>query len=146
MGQRHFKAYEKIGVEVVAIADLYSEKIKETLPGFPENHIYKDYRDLFEKEDIDVVSVVTNGPTHAQVTIVCLGSGNKEYHVRKTDGNQPFGCRSNYQNNNKKQNPVSGESYTAAQRQLRPVERDNQQWSHWRCPAPVFQLRINRHR
>jgi predicted dehydrogenase len=83
MGQRHFKAYEKIGVKVVAIADLYSEKIKEILPNFPEDGIYKDYRDLFRKEDIDVVSVVTNGPTHAQITIAASETGIKNIMCEK---------------------------------------------------------------
>jgi len=75
MGQRHFKAYEKIGVDVIAIADLLSEKVKEILPEFPDDGIYKDYRDLFKKEDLDVVSVVTNGPTHAPVTIAASNAG-----------------------------------------------------------------------
>jgi predicted dehydrogenase len=83
MGQRHYKAYEKIGVEVVAIADLYSEKVKEILPDFPEEKIFKDYRDMFKKEDIDVISVVTNGPTHAHIAIAASEAGIKNIMCEK---------------------------------------------------------------
>lgn len=83
MGQRHYKAYEKIGVEVVAIADLFSDKIREIIPGFTEGRIYKDYRDLFAEEEVDIVSVVTNGPTHAQIAIAASESGIKNIMCEK---------------------------------------------------------------
>lgn len=71
MGQRHFSAYNKIGVDVVAISDLYPEKVREILPSFDPDRVYKTYQELFEQEckSVDILSVVTNGPTHAEVTI-----------------------------------------------------------------------------
>ena len=83
MGQRHLSAYKKIGVEVVAVADLYSEKIRDLLPELPENRIYKDYHDLFKNEDIDIVSIVTNGPTHAKISIEASEAGIKRIMCEK---------------------------------------------------------------
>lgn len=83
MGQRHFKAYEKIGVEVVAVADLFPEKIRDLIPGLSRDRIYKDYRDLFRNEEIDVVSIVTNGPTHAEITIAASEEGIKNIMCEK---------------------------------------------------------------
>lgn len=83
MGQRHYKAYEKIGVEVVAVADLYPEKIMNLVPELSPDRIYKDYRDLFRNEDIDVVSIVTNGPTHAAASIAAAEAGIKNIMCEK---------------------------------------------------------------
>lgn len=71
MGQRHLSAYLKIGVEVVAIADLFPEKVCEIVPSFDSDCIYKTYAELLSDQagEIDIMSVVTNGPTHAEVTI-----------------------------------------------------------------------------
>ncbi|HVN73474.1 MAG TPA: Gfo/Idh/MocA family oxidoreductase [Methanoregula sp.] len=75
MGQRHRSAYKKIGVEVVAVADLFPEKIRPLLPEIPADRIYKDYHDLFRQEEIDIVSVVTNGPTHARISTEASEAG-----------------------------------------------------------------------
>jgi len=74
MGQRHYSAYTSLGVDIVAIADLDTEKVKKILPDFEGDRIYGDYKDLLrcEKGNLDILSVVTNGPTHAEVT--CQGS------------------------------------------------------------------------
>ena len=50
MGQRHFTAYESIGVDVVAVSDLEPAKVKTLLPSFDTDHIYSSYQDLIEHE------------------------------------------------------------------------------------------------
>lgn len=77
MGQRHYTAYQKIGVDVVAISDWKPEVVPKVLPAFDPSHIYGSHRELLEKErdNLDIVSVVTNGPTHAQVAIDCAEAG-----------------------------------------------------------------------
>lgn len=75
MGQRHYKAYKKIGVDVVAICDWEKENIQKVLPEFPLENSYSDYTELLKKENVDIVSVVTNGPTHAEVTITASNAG-----------------------------------------------------------------------
>ena len=90
MGQRHYAAYKKIGVDVVAICDWNKEVIQKVLPDFQIEHSYSDYEDLIENEKIDILSVVTNGPTHAETTIKASEAGIKnilcEKWVRKFQG------------------------------------------------------------
>jgi len=71
MGQRHYSAYSRIGADVVAISDWDPKKITKILPSFDSRHTYDNYRELLEneKDNIDIISVVTNGPTHAEITI-----------------------------------------------------------------------------
>ena len=71
MGQRHYKAYSRIGLDVVAISDWDPAKVRTILPDFDHNHIYSRAMDLFDNEsgNIDILSVVTNGPTHAEITL-----------------------------------------------------------------------------
>ena len=67
MGQRHLQAYAKLGIEVTAICDLDAGKVREILPSFPGEAIYTRYEDLIRDAGADIVSVVTNGPNHAEV-------------------------------------------------------------------------------
>ena len=75
MGQRHFRAYESTPFEVVAICEKFPERVKAVLPDFPDSRIYRDYRDLLAAETLDVLSVASNGPTHAEVTIAAADAG-----------------------------------------------------------------------
>jgi predicted dehydrogenase len=75
MGQRHYQAYLRSGVEVVAVADWDTEKISQVLPGLSRDSIYSSDTALLDEEDIDILSVVTNGPTHAEVAIRAAEQG-----------------------------------------------------------------------
>ena len=75
MGQRHYAAYKKINVDVCAICDIYKNKICEVIPDFPEEHTYNDINEMIKNEEIDILSVVTNGPTHALNSITASKSG-----------------------------------------------------------------------
>lgn len=75
MGQRHLKAYEKAGVEVAAVCEWDPEKVFQILPRFPKDRVYKDHRALLEKESVDILSVVSNGPTHASVSLAAMEAG-----------------------------------------------------------------------
>jgi len=85
MGQRHYSAYQKIGVEVVAISDLFPEKVCQVVPSFDPRHVYGTCEELLrqEKDTIDILSVVTNGPTHAEVTISASEAGIKNILCEK---------------------------------------------------------------
>lgn len=75
MGQRHYQAYQKAGVQVTAICDINSDQIRKFLPTFPEKKMYSSYLELFSAEKPDLVSVVTNGPSHAEIAIAASVSG-----------------------------------------------------------------------
>ena len=83
MGQRHYRAYQMNNVEVTAIADLDSKKVREILPDFPGDGIYASYRDLVKDIDADIVSVVTNGPTHAEIAIAASKAGIRNLFCEK---------------------------------------------------------------
>jgi predicted dehydrogenase len=85
MGQRHYAAYSRIGVDVVAISDWDPAKIRTILPGFDDRHIYPGAEDLLDQEagTIDILSVVTNGPTHAEVTMLGSEAGIKNILCEK---------------------------------------------------------------
>jgi len=73
MGFRHLEAYGKLDhVHVVAVCDLRPE-IKGKLDA--GTSFYIDYNDMFEKEDLDVINVVTTGPYHAQIVIAAAKAG-----------------------------------------------------------------------
>lgn len=75
MGQRHFQSYMRAGIDVVAISDWKPEVVRNMVPDFPENHVYQDHRSLLASEEVDMVSVVTNGPSHASITMDASEAG-----------------------------------------------------------------------
>lgn len=75
MGQRHYHAYRKAGITVSAICDMNPRVILEVVPDFSKQKIYTRYQDLLANEKPDVVSVVTNGPTHAEISSLVSESG-----------------------------------------------------------------------
>lgn len=85
MGQRHYMAYSRIGVDVVAISDWDPSKVKTILPDFDHKHTYSRATDLLEREsgNIDILSVVTNGPTHAEITMRGSDAGIKNILCEK---------------------------------------------------------------
>src|SRR6185295_3562358 len=75
-GMRHVQAYQLIeNVEIVAVCDVRSENVNAAVAEFPSTRGYLDWRELLEQERLDVISVVTNGPTHAPITIAAANAG-----------------------------------------------------------------------
>jgi predicted dehydrogenase len=75
MGQRHYQAYRKNGIPVTAICECDVAKVQRAIPEFPGDRIYTRYQDLLEHIDADILSVVTNGPTHAEITMAAARAG-----------------------------------------------------------------------
>lgn len=74
----HIEAYQKFPekCEVVAICDIYPEKAKKILERFNlDADIVKDYQELVDKTEIDLVSVCTPPYTHAQIAVDFLNAG-----------------------------------------------------------------------
>ncbi len=69
MGLRHVAAYGRAGLQVVAGADVREETRSELQKAVPPARFYADWRELLEKERPDIVSVVTHGPSHAEIVI-----------------------------------------------------------------------------
>ena len=73
MGLEHIGAYKSVGAVVVAGADIKEEARKLAETRSPGIRIYADWQELLAKETPDIVSIVTNGPSHAEITIAAAG-------------------------------------------------------------------------
>jgi predicted dehydrogenase len=75
-GMRHLQAYRCVeNVEIVAVCDMRPENVDAAVAEFPSARGYLDWRELLRQERPDVISVVTNGPTHAPITIAAANAG-----------------------------------------------------------------------
>lgn len=61
--------------ELVAICDIEIEKAIKLGEDYGVNKTYKDYNDMFEKEEIDVVSICVPSGIHAEVAIAAAKCG-----------------------------------------------------------------------
>lgn len=83
-GLRHSQAYQMLDdVEVVAVCDALETQVTNALQQLPSARGYSDWKKLIEEEDLDVLSVVTNGPSHAEITIFASNHGVKRILCEK---------------------------------------------------------------
>ena len=79
ISEQHIKAYQMFTdrCEIVAVCDIFSEKAKEQKDKYHlENAmVYKDYKQMLERKDIQLVSICTPPFTHASCAIDCMQSG-----------------------------------------------------------------------
>lgn len=75
MGQRHFKAYRAAGVEVAALCDVNPEAVRRAAPDFPADRVFTDPEKMWTAVRPDVLSVVSNGPTHAALSTAAIRAG-----------------------------------------------------------------------
>ena len=58
---RHFEAYRRMGLNVVAICDRHPERADERRKKyFPKATTYTDYREMLKRDDIEVVDITTH--------------------------------------------------------------------------------------
>ena len=75
-GMRHVQAYQQLdNAEIVAVCDVRPENVDAAVAELPAARGYVDWRQLLNNERLDVISVVTNGPTHAPITIAAAELG-----------------------------------------------------------------------
>jgi predicted dehydrogenase len=74
--ESHLKAYRHAGFEVVAFTDLDRERAVERRDSFyPQGKVYKDYQELLQKADIDVVDIATHPEPRVAIIESALKSG-----------------------------------------------------------------------
>ena len=74
----HMPAYRAManeGVKIVAVSDVSEEAARQAAAEFDVPHVYHDYRQLLERDDIAAVSVCTPNFLHKQPTIDSLQAG-----------------------------------------------------------------------
>ncbi len=69
------------GVKVVAVCDLYTRRMNRAkeLAGLDDSGTYHDYRELLQRDDIDVVFIATPDHWHAPIAIAAMKSGRDIY-------------------------------------------------------------------
>ena len=78
IARAHANAYKKIdNVEIVTAAELDQERRKKFAEDFELSTVYKDYTEMLEREDVDIVSVCTWPRTHCDATCKAASSGVK---------------------------------------------------------------------
>jgi len=83
MSHKHVLALQKLGVEVVAAADISQENAR----AFGEQHgisrLYSDYNEMLGSQKFDWVSICTWPFLHAPMTIAAARSGARAIHCEK---------------------------------------------------------------
>ena len=70
MGKRHLEAFRRIeGLAVGACCDVRPEALKFLDDSEITCRHYTDWRDMLKEESFDILSVVTNAPSHAAITV-----------------------------------------------------------------------------
>ena len=73
---QHLPAWARLPqAELVAIADISAEALDEAGKHFAIPHRYRDWQELVDRDDIDVVDVCTPNRSHAPVALAALLSG-----------------------------------------------------------------------
>ena len=78
IAKSHCKSYlRQPDAEIVALAEIVDGRAEEFAESFELEgvHIYKDYKEMLEKEHLDCVSVCTYNRQHAPCTIAALDAG-----------------------------------------------------------------------
>ncbi len=75
----HIKACINNEFELVAVCDIVKENAEELLSKFELSEkdvkIYSDYKEMIEKENIDIVSIATESGIHAEIALYCISEG-----------------------------------------------------------------------
>ena len=78
MGANNLKAMA--GENIVALCDVDHLYAAKTFAEYPNARLYKDYRELLDKEkDVDAVLIATPDHTHAVITLAALRAGKHVY-------------------------------------------------------------------
>ena len=76
ISKNHFDAVSQIPeADFVAVADVIEEKAKTMAASYGITSVYKDYREMLEKEQLDAVSICTPSGMHPQIGIDVANSG-----------------------------------------------------------------------
>lgn len=75
IARTHLKCIEELpGARLIALCDIEREKAEMLADEYPAD-IYTDYNELFMRDDIDIVSVLTPSGLHAEIGIAAARAG-----------------------------------------------------------------------
>lgn len=81
IGKSHLKGYsEKCkGVEIVAVADINAAEAERVAEMYHIPHVYSNFRELLQRDDIEAVDVCLHNNYHMPVTVAALQAGKHVY-------------------------------------------------------------------
>ena len=80
IGTHHMDSYTKIPqAQMVAVSDLFPEKVEAAKVKFGIPHGYGDFRALLKRDDIDAVDICVHNNKHAPIAIAALQAGKDVY-------------------------------------------------------------------
>ena len=92
IGKHHIDEYSNIpGAKVVAVADIDEAEAKRVAERYQIPHVYTDFRQLLQRDDIDAVDVCLHNNFHAPVTIAALNAGKDVYCEKPIAGSYADG-------------------------------------------------------
>lgn len=74
----HLRGYSRLpNVKIAAVCDLIEERALQAKEKFgdDETSVYTDYKEMLQKENLDIVSVCTENCRHAEISIAALDAG-----------------------------------------------------------------------
>ena len=85
MAYRHARGYRRRAdaCEIVACADIVEANARAFAKEYGFERTYTDYREMLEKEELDIVSICTWPKLHTEMTIACCEAGVKAVHCEK---------------------------------------------------------------
>ena len=80
IGKAHLRNYANIAdAEVVAICDVNGQEASRVAGQFNIPHVYTDFRELLQRDDIEAVDVCLHNNLHSPVTIAAFAAGKDVY-------------------------------------------------------------------
>jgi predicted dehydrogenase len=80
IGKHHVGQYGKVsGVEIVAVSDLNESEAQRVAQENDIPHVYRDFREMLQRDDIDAVDVCLHNNYHRPMTVAALEAGKHVY-------------------------------------------------------------------
>jgi predicted dehydrogenase len=81
IGKHHLNVYQQkvADAEIVAIADIDEAEARRVSEAFGIPHVYTDFRELLQRDDIQAVDVCLHNNLHMPVTVAALQAGKHVY-------------------------------------------------------------------
>ena len=80
IGNSHLRNYQKIdGVRVVAVCDLNEAGARQAAAEHGVEHVYTDYHELLQRDDLDAVDVCLHNALHRPVSVAAMEAGKHVY-------------------------------------------------------------------
>jgi predicted dehydrogenase len=84
MGKVHLRVYQGIkNVTRISMCDIDQGVLDKINEEFPTVILYNDFQEMLDKEDLDIVNIVTTGPSHAKLVIQAAENGVKRIFCEK---------------------------------------------------------------